>query len=71
MAVKIPPIKKSHLIFVLQFLLGLLSGNALPPLPLVGDVLEESPVCPQTVTTPGLAPTSSVDVVPASPAPTP
>lgn len=66
MAVKLPPIKRSTVIMLLNLLLGILTGNALPPMPLIGGELDpsepETPVCPQTVVLPAarqMAPVAS------------
>lgn len=43
-------ITRSHIVLLLNFLLGVLGGNALPPLPLIGDMLgtpSASPSLPQ------------------------
>ena len=44
MAVKFPPIKRSTILMLLNLLIGIIGGNALPPLPFIGEL--EAPDCP-------------------------
>lgn len=47
MAVKFPPIKRSTILMLLNLLIGIIGGNALPPLPFIGEL--EAPDCPPAV----------------------
>ena len=59
MALKFPPIKRSTVVYVLSLLISLLGGNALPPLPLIGDE-PPAPVCPPSPPLPAPGPPSPV-----------